>query len=108
MDALFDPKVVRAILAKLSKDEATVKELAEPFKISGPAITKHLKVLENAGLISRGREGQWRPCRIESEVTGTAKDTERDTFQKEKSGMTQGWTGSFDKLEENILELRGH
>jgi DNA-binding transcriptional ArsR family regulator len=63
--ALADP-TRRAILARLANGEATVKDLAEPFPISGPAITKHLKVLEGAGLISRGREAQWRPCRLEA------------------------------------------
>src|SRR5687767_12940827 len=62
--ALADP-TRRAILARLAHGEATVKDLAKPFAISAPAITKHLKVLENARLISRGREAQFRPCRIE-------------------------------------------
>jgi DNA-binding transcriptional ArsR family regulator len=64
--ALADP-TRRAILARLTAGEATVTELAEPFDISGPAISRHLKVLERAGLIARGREAQWRPCRLESE-----------------------------------------
>lgn len=63
--ALADP-TRRAILARLSRGEASVKELAKPFDISGPAISKHLKVLEQAGLITRGREAQRRPCRIEA------------------------------------------
>jgi DNA-binding transcriptional ArsR family regulator len=62
--ALADP-TRRAILARLSNGEAPVKELAEPFALSGPAVTKHLKVLERAGLISRSRDGQQRPCRLE-------------------------------------------
>jgi DNA-binding transcriptional ArsR family regulator len=62
--ALADP-TRRAILARLSEGEAPVKDLAAPFDLSGPAITKHLHVLERAGLISRGREGQLRPCRLE-------------------------------------------
>lgn len=62
--ALADP-TRRAILARLSEGDAPVKDLAEPFELSGPAITKHLKVLERAGLISRSREGQLRPCRLE-------------------------------------------
>lgn len=62
--ALADP-TRRAILARLALGETSVQELAKPFDISGPAISKHLKVLENAGLISRGREAQWRPCKIE-------------------------------------------
>ena len=63
--ALADP-TRRAIIAKLAAGEATVMELAEPFAISQPAISKHLKVLENAGLISRGRSAQTRPCRLEA------------------------------------------
>ena len=54
-----------AILARLALGETTVSELAKPFKMSGPAVSKHLKVLEHAGLIARGREAQWRPCRLE-------------------------------------------
>src|SRR6187402_3946438 len=61
--ALADP-TRRAILARLSSGEASVGELAEPFDISLPAVTKHLKVLQRAGLISQGREAQWRPCRL--------------------------------------------
>ena len=61
--ALADP-TRRAILARLSRGETSVKELAEPFDISAPAITKHLKVLERAGLITRSREAQWRPCQL--------------------------------------------
>ena len=63
--ALADP-TRRAILARLTRGEATVKELSAPFAMSGPAISKHLRVLEQAGLISRGREAQWRPCRLEA------------------------------------------
>jgi len=63
--ALADP-TRRAILARLAKGEATVMELAEPFELSQPAISKHLKVLERAGLISRGRDAQRRPCRLEA------------------------------------------
>src|SRR5215216_2304450 len=63
--ALADP-TRRAILARLAAGEASVKELAKPFKISGPAISKHLKVLERAGLITRGREAQWRPARLDA------------------------------------------
>jgi DNA-binding transcriptional ArsR family regulator len=66
LSALADP-TRRAILARLSIGEATVLELAEPFDISLPAISRHLKVLEQAGLITRGRDAQWRPCRIEPE-----------------------------------------
>jgi DNA-binding transcriptional ArsR family regulator len=63
--ALADP-TRRAILARLTEGEATVKELSAPFAMSGPAISKHLRVLEQAGLITRGREAQWRPCRLEA------------------------------------------
>ena len=62
--ALADP-TRRAILARLAQGETTVNELAKPFDISGPAISKHLKVLEHAGLITRGRDAQWRPCKLE-------------------------------------------
>ena len=71
--ALADP-TRRAILARLSKGEAPVKDLAEPFSLTGPAITKHLKVLERAGLISRSREGQQRPCRLEPKALAPAAD----------------------------------
>jgi DNA-binding transcriptional ArsR family regulator len=69
--ALSDP-TRRAILARLSEGEAPVKDLAAPFDLSGPAITKHLNVLERAGLISRGREGQLRPCRLEPRALAPA------------------------------------
>ena len=65
LSALADP-TRRAILARLSQGAATVNELAEPFDISLPSVSRHLKVLEGAGLISRGREAQWRPCRLEA------------------------------------------
>ena len=65
LSALADP-TRRAILARLTEGEATVNQLAEPFDISLPAISRHLKVLEAAGLISRGREAQWRPCRLDA------------------------------------------
>lgn len=78
--ALADP-TRRAILARLTRGEATVKELSAPFAMSGPAISKHLRVLEQAGLISRGREAQWRPCRLEAapmrEVTEFAEQYRR-------------------------------
>jgi DNA-binding transcriptional ArsR family regulator len=88
--ALSDP-TRRAILARLAHGEATVKELARPFDMSGPAITKHLKVLENAGLISRGREAQWRPCRIEAEAL---KDVANWIGEYKKF-----WEESFDRLD---------
>ena len=65
--ALADP-TRRAILARLALGETSVTELSKPFDISGPAISKHLKVLESAGLITRGREAQWRPCRLEPDA----------------------------------------
>ena len=71
--ALADP-TRRAILARLSEGELPVKDLAEPFELSGPAITKHLKVLERAGLISRSRDGQLRPCRLEAGALAPAAD----------------------------------
>lgn len=71
--ALADP-TRRAIIARLTKGEATVTELAEPFDMSQPAISKHLKVLERAGLISRGRDGQRRPCRLEAAPMREATD----------------------------------
>lgn len=71
--ALADP-TRRAILARLSEGDAPVKDLAEPFELSGPAITKHLRVLERAGLISRSREGQMRPCRLEPRGLAPAAD----------------------------------
>ena len=71
--ALADP-TRRAILAQLANGEATVNELAEPFEVSLQAISRHLKVLERAGLISRGRDAQWRPCRLESAPLSEATD----------------------------------
>jgi DNA-binding transcriptional ArsR family regulator len=71
--ALADP-TRRAILARLAEGEATVNQLAEPFDLSLPAVSKHLKVLERAGLISRGREAQWRPCRLEAASLRPAAD----------------------------------
>jgi DNA-binding transcriptional ArsR family regulator len=74
----------RAILARLATGEATVNELAEPFPISVQAVSKHLKVLERAGLITRGREAQWRPCRLEGEALASASawiDEHRKTWE---------------------------
>ena len=94
--ALSDP-TRRAILAKLARGEATVKELAEPFEISAPAITKHLKVLEKAGLISRGREAQWRPCRIEADALKDVSDW--------VSEYRQFWEESFDRLDDYLKTM---
>jgi DNA-binding transcriptional ArsR family regulator len=71
--ALADP-TRRAILTRLTRGQASVTELATPFKLSMPAITKHLKVLERAGLISRGRQAQWRPCKLEAQPLREAAD----------------------------------
>lgn len=82
--ALADP-TRRAIVARLALGEATVMELAEPFDMSQPAISKHLKVLENAGLISRGRDAQRRPCRLEPQVLADASgwlDHYRDVWER--------------------------
>ncbi len=95
--ALADP-TRRAILARLASGEASVTELAEPFAMSMPAISKHLKVLERAGLISRGREAQWRPCRLEAgplqDVAGWVEHYRRF------------WEESFDRLDDYLQKLR--
>ena len=96
--ALADP-TRRAILARLAKGEATVTELAEPFDMSLPAISKHLKVLERAGLIERGREAQWRPARL---VPGPLKDVNDWTGQYRRF-----WEASFDRLDEYLRTLQG-
>jgi DNA-binding transcriptional ArsR family regulator len=88
--ALADP-TRRAILAKLSQGDATVQELSKPFDISAPAITKHLKALEKAGLISRGRKAQWRPCRMEAEALREV----ADWIEKYRTF----WEESFDRLD---------
>lgn len=94
--ALADP-TRRAILARLAGGEATVNELAEPFTMSLPAISKHLKVLERAGLISRGRTAQWRPCRLE--VTPLAEIAEWiDRYR----GF---WDSGFDRLDDHLRQL---
>jgi DNA-binding transcriptional ArsR family regulator len=95
--ALADP-TRRAILARLSQGEATVTELAEPFDMSMPAISKHLKVLERAGLIERGREAQWRPCRLQAEPL------------KQVEGWVEQyrahWEQRFDRLDAYLKELQ--
>jgi DNA-binding transcriptional ArsR family regulator len=95
--ALADP-TRRAILRRLAQGEATVNELAEPFATSLPAISKHLKVLERAGLISRGRQGQFRPCRLEAEGLDLAVEWIDDNRQI--------WTERFDKLADHLRELQ--
>jgi len=95
--ALADP-TRRAILHRLMKGEASVTELAEPFDMSLPAVSKHLKVLERAGLISRGRDAQWRPCQLNAgplkEVAGWV-----DHYRK-------FWKESFDRLDEYLQQLQ--
>src|ERR1700685_2067512 len=88
--ALADP-TRRAILARLASGEASVTELAAPYEMSMPAISKHLKVLERAGLIARGREAQWRPCRLEA---GPLKDVAGWLAH-----YRQFWEQSFDRLD---------
>jgi DNA-binding transcriptional ArsR family regulator len=97
LSALADP-TRRAILARLAQGEATVNELAEPFDISLPAVSRHLKVLETAGLISRGREAQWRPCRLETKALKNVDDW--------LARYRRFWTGSFDKMDAYIAELK--
>jgi DNA-binding transcriptional ArsR family regulator len=95
--ALADP-TRRAILARLVAGEASVTELASPFDMSMPAISKHLKVLERAGLIARGREAQWRPCRLQAgplqDVAGWVEH------------YRQFWEDSFDRLDDYLQELK--
>jgi DNA-binding transcriptional ArsR family regulator len=95
--ALADP-TRRAILARLASGEASVTELAAPFEMSMPAISKHLKVLERAGLIARGREAQWRPCRLEP---GRLKDV-ADWVEHYR----RFWEESFDRLDDYLRELK--
>src|SRR5690554_6842034 len=95
--ALADP-TRRAIIARLSSGEATVNELAAPFDMSLPAISKHLKVLERAGLISRGRNAQWRPCRLEA---GPFKEIS-DWVERYR----RFWDGSFDRLDSYLKEIQ--
>jgi DNA-binding transcriptional ArsR family regulator len=88
----------RAILARLAKGEATVSELAAPFAISLPAISRHLKVLEQARLITRGRDAQWRPCRLEAEPLHEVADWV-DQYRRY-------WEESFDRLDDYLRELQ--
>jgi DNA-binding transcriptional ArsR family regulator len=95
--ALADP-TRRAILARLALGETTVGELAEPFEMSLPAVSKHLKVLEHAGLITRGREAQWRPCRIETQALKEVDDwLER---------YRRIWEERLDRLEDYIKTIQ--
>src|SRR6202167_2913726 len=95
--ALADP-TRRAILARLASGEISVTKLAEPFDMSMPAISKHLKVLERAGLIARGREAQWRPCRLEAAPLKDVAD-----FVEH---YRRFWEQSFDRLDEYLIELK--
>jgi DNA-binding transcriptional ArsR family regulator len=95
--ALADP-TRRAILARLVSGEASVTELAEPFAITLPAVSKHLKVLERAGLIARGREAQWRPCRLDARPLKDAADWVEH--------YRQNWEESFDRLDDYLRELQ--
>ena len=95
--ALADP-TRRAILARLTLGDASVNELVEPFSISQPAISKHLKVLERAGLITRGREAQWRPCKLD----GTALKEVADWLEPYR----RFWEERFDRLEEHLRKLQ--
>ena len=94
--ALADP-TRRAILGRLAEGEATVNQLAEPFAMTLPAVSKHLKVLERAGLISRGRAAQWRPCRLESEPLREVADW--------VGRYRQFWDSSFDKLDAHLQRM---
>jgi len=96
--ALADP-TRRAILARLALGETTVAELAKPFDISGPAISKHLKVLEHAGLITRGREAQWRPCKIEPQALKSL-----DEWLEQ---YRQFWEERLDRLDDYLRRLQG-
>jgi len=97
LSALADP-TRRAILARLAQGETSVTELAAPFEMSLPAVSKHLKVLENAGLISRGKEAQWRPCRLEA---GPLRDVA--AFLE---NYRQFWEQSLDRLDDYLQALQ--
>ncbi len=95
--ALADP-TRRAILARLASGEASVSELAEPFEMSLPAVSKHLKVLERAGLIARSRDAQWRPCHLQPAPLKQVADWVEH--------YRQFWEESFDRLDEYLRELK--
>ena len=97
LSALADP-TRRAIVARLAEGEATVNEIAKPFDISLPAVSRHLKVLEAAGLITRGREAQWRPCRLETKALKNVDDW--------LAKYRRLWSESFDKMDTYIAELK--
>lgn len=95
--ALADP-TRRAILARLAQGDASVKELAEPFAISPPAVTKHLKVLQRAGLITQGRQAQWRPCKLEA---APLKDV-----AEWAEGYRRFWEASYERLDTYLQQLK--
>jgi DNA-binding transcriptional ArsR family regulator len=95
--ALADP-TRRAILARLALGETSVTKLAEPFEMSMPAVSKHLRVLERAGLVTRGREAQWRPCKLKAEPLREAAGW-LDEYR-------QFWEQSFDRLEDYLQRLQ--
>jgi DNA-binding transcriptional ArsR family regulator len=95
--ALADP-TRRAILARLTAGETSVTQLAEPFKMTLPAVSKHLKVLERAGLIERSREAQWRPCRLKADRLKAVSDWVGD--------YRKFWEERFDRLDEYLRELQ--
>ena len=95
--ALADP-TRRAILTRLSRGETSVTDLAEPFKMSLPGVSKHLKVLERAGLISRGRDAQWRPCRLNAAPLKDVADWV-EHYRK-------FWQESFDRLDEYLKQVQ--
>ena len=95
--ALADP-TRRAILARLASGESSVTELAGPFEMSLPAVSKHLKVLERAGLISRSRHAQWRPCQLKAKPLRDVADWVEH--------YRRFWEESFDRLDEYLLELK--
>jgi len=94
--ALADP-TRRAIVARLAYGECSVGELAKPFAMSGPAVTKHLKVLERAGLIARGRDAQWRPCRLRAAPIKKVAEWAND--------YRQFWDASYERLDEYLNRL---
>jgi DNA-binding transcriptional ArsR family regulator len=95
--ALADP-TRRAILVRLARGEATVNELARPFDISLPGVSKHLKVLERAGLITRGRDAQWRPCRLRARPLKEVSDWVEH--------YRRFWEGSFDRLDDYLHQIQ--
>jgi DNA-binding transcriptional ArsR family regulator len=97
LTALADP-TRRAILARLAQGEATVTELARPFALKLPTISKHLKVLQRAGLITQGRKAQWRPCRLEAAPLQEVADW--------VAHFRQFWDQSFDRLDTYLAELQ--